>query len=618
MIACVAMNRFTESTTPYTSSNRREFLGLTLGALGSIAYSQDAGVVSERPNVVIVLADDQGYGDFSSQGNAEIHTPELDRFRSGAVRFTDFHSSPMCTPTRAQLLTGRDALYTQAANVSSGRTLLRRDVPTLAEAFSGAGYRTGIFGKWHLGDTYHYRPEDRGFQETIWFPSSHIGSVPDAWDNDYFSDSYRHNGEIKKYEGYCTDVFFDESMRWMRSMQKSGRPFFNYLPLNAAHIPLLVQKKYSDLYPDLPPDVARYYGMISNIDWNMGRLDAMLAATGLRDNTIVFYMSDNGATGATMRYNAKMRGSKATLYEGGHRVPCFVRWPRGGIGGGKDISALTEVQDIFPTLIELCGLKPPSGFEADGTSLAALAQGRAESLPERALVVQFSRMNVGTPQKNDAAVMSGKWRLIQNKELYDVASDPGQRRNLIGEHRELANRLEKHYEHWWNGVERRTKEFLPVYLGADGENPTLVSSCEWANVFLDQSSQVRLGERKNGTWHVQVENAGEYEIALRRWPRPLDVPLSSGLPSYHGELGEFPAGAAIPIVGARLQIGNFDRTIKVSSNDRETLFKVRLPAGACTMKSWFLDDAGQELLGAYYAYVYRVGAPRVGYATAIG
>ena len=607
------MNRFTSGSL----ASRRSFLGAALGTLASAAARQEHRSPSGRPNVLIVLSDDQGYGDFSSQGNTEIHTPELDRFRSEAVRLTDFHSSPMCTPSRAQLLTGRDALWTQAANVSSGRTLLRRDLPTLADAFARSGYRTAMFGKWHLGDNYHYRPEDRGFEEAVWFPSSHIGSVPDAWNNDYFNDAYRHNGEIRRYHGYCTDVFFEQSMQWMRARQKAAEPFFCYLPLNAAHIPLLVEKKYSDLYPHLPADAARYYGMVSNIDWNMGRLEKMLGGTGLRDNTIVFYMSDNGATGATLRYNAGMRGHKATLYEGGHRVPCFVRWPHGGIGGGKDIGELTEIQDIFPTLLELCGLSSPAGFEADGTSLAALLQGRAKSLPERTVVVQFSRMNVGTPAKDDAAVMSGKWRLIQNRELYDIGSDPGQKRNVISDNRNVANRLQQHYERWWRRVEPRTKEFLPVYLGAAAENPVLLSSCEWANVFLDQSSQVRQGEKKNGEWHVHVETAGEYEIALRRWPRGVDVPLNGSVPAHHGELGDFPVGIAIPIAGARLQIGSFDRTLKLAAQDREAVFKVRLPAGPSTMKSWFLDQTGNELLGAYYAYVYRTGAPKAGYASGL-
>lgn len=600
---------------------RRDFTNLAISAWGSQAFAQTAVPDSERPNVLIVLADDQGYGDFSSQGNQEIHTPELDRFRGRAARLTDFHSSPMCTPTRAQLMTGRDALYTRAMNVSSGRSLLRRDFPTMPEVFAASGYHTAMFGKWHLGDNFHYRPEDRGFQEAVWFPSSHIGSVPDAWNNAYFNDAYRHNGERKRYQGYCTDVFFDQAMRWMAARHKDGEPFFTYLPLNAAHIPLLVQKKYADRYPSLPPDVARYYGMISNIDENMGKLDTFLQNNRLYDNTIVFYISDNGATGATMRYDAGMRGAKTSLYEGGHRVPCFVRWPGGKIGGGqidsgKDIGDLTEAQDLLPTLIELCRLKPPAKTVFDGTNLAPVLRGQAKNVKDRAVVVQFSRMNVGTPHKYDSAVMSGKWRLIQNKELYDTATDPAQKKNVIADHPELTARLRSVYEKWWEGVAPFADDFLPVYIGEDGENPTLVSACEWANVFLDQSSQVREGVRKNGVWHLEVERAGDYRVALRRWPLAAKAALNEGVPEYRGELAVFPAGVAIPIAGARLKLGSFDKTIKTRPGDAEAAFEMQLPAGRTTMESWFLDESGQPLLGAYYAYVYRKGAPEVGYEAA--
>src|SRR5574340_882895 len=204
---------------------RREAGRLAAGA----ALSPLALAPAARPNVIIILTDDQGYGDLSAHGHPEIRTPNIDRLHSESVRFTDFHSSPMCTPTRAQLMTGRDALYSGAMNVSSGRTLLRTDIPTMSEAFRAGGYRTGIFGKWHLGDSYPYRPEDRGFEETVWFPSSHIGSAPDSWNNAYFNDEYRHNGGRRRYSGYCTDVFFGDASRWIRAQAQASRPFFAYL-----------------------------------------------------------------------------------------------------------------------------------------------------------------------------------------------------------------------------------------------------------------------------------------------------------------------------------------------------------------------------------------------------
>ncbi len=211
-----------------------------------------AGVAAQaaRPNVIIVMTDDQGYGDLGCHGNPVLRTPHLDRLHSQSVRFTQFHVAPMCTPTRGQLMTGVDALHNGAMNVSSGRALLRREFPTLPEMFRAGGYATGLFGKWHLGDNYPFRPEDRGFDETVWFPSSHINSVPDHWDNDYFDDTYIHNGRRRAYRGYTTDVFFNEAMAWMSRQSKAGKPFLCFIPTAAAHWPHFVPHQNTDA--DLP------------------------------------------------------------------------------------------------------------------------------------------------------------------------------------------------------------------------------------------------------------------------------------------------------------------------------------------------------------------------------
>ncbi len=498
-------------------------------------------------------------------------------------------------------------------NVSSGRTLLRRDLPVLAETFRDNGYRTGIFGKWHLGDTYPYRPEDRGFEETVWYPSSHIGSVPDAWNNDYFNDAYRHNGHLQRYRGYSGDVFIDEAMRWIGARGRAGSPFFCYIPLNVAHAPLFVPPEFIEPYKHLPANVARYSAMIANIDHNVGRVDEMLRKSGLHENTLLIYMSDNGATRATLRYTAGMKGTKTELYEGGHRVPCFVRWTGGGVQGGRDISDLTQMQDIFPTLIDSCALTRPQGFQTDGVSLAAVLQNRAKQLPDRTAVVQFSRMPregvSARPSKNDAAVMWKTWRLIGGKELYNIAEDPGQEKNVFDRNPEIVARLQKHYDEWWSRVEPQLDSFVPVVVGSNRENPVSVSACEWADVFLDQGAQVRKGERKNGVWHLEVAQPGDYEIALRRWPRDCDAAIAAGIPPHTAEDGRYPAGVALPIAKARLKAGTFDRTVDVGPDDREALFHMRLPAGPVQMQSWFLDASGQPLLGAYYAYVERKSGP---------
>jgi arylsulfatase A-like enzyme len=583
--------------------DRRNFI-LTAGAAPLAAQAP------RRPNVIIILTDDQGYGDLSAHGNPRLRTPELDRLHGESVRLTDFHATPMCTPTRSQLMTGRDALTTQAMNVSSGRTMLRRDLPTMAEIFRGAGYRSGIFGKWHLGDAFPYRPEDRGFQEALWFPSSHVGSTSDAWDNDYFNDRYRRNGRLERYLGYCTDVFFNEAMKWMRQRAAASEPFLTYIPTNAPHGPLFVDPRYRERFKDLPPNVASFFGMISNIDENVGKLETMLKETGLRDNTVVVFMTDNGGTNGVDFYNAGMRGRKITLWEGGHRVPCFVRWPQGGIGGGRDVGELTLVQDVLPTLASLCSITPPPGAKFDGLDLSRLLRGEARELPDRMAVVQFSRMNVGRPQFGDAAVLWRKWRLVSNAKLYDVAKDPAQQNDVIAQHPEIAARMRTHYEQWWKDVSPRLDTFLPVHIGAEEENPTLVSPTEWADVFLDQGVQIRRGERKNGEWHVMVEHDGEYTFALRRWPREIDLPMRAPLPAHDGEDGDYPAGVALPIARARLAIAAHDMSVAVKPEDREAVFTLRLQEGWTKMQTWFYDAAGAEISGAYFVYVERKTPPK--------
>jgi arylsulfatase len=564
-------------------------------AVAQLAYAA-------RPNVIIVLTDDQGYGDLSCHGNPVLKTPHLDKLHAESVRFTDFHVAPMCTPTRGQLMSGMDCLRNGAMNVSSGRVFLRRELPTMADVFAASGYRCGQFGKWHLGDNYPYRPHDRGFHEAIYYPSSHIGSAPDFWNNHYFDDTYYHNGRREKFSGYTTDVFFGEAMKWMRAQAAAKQPFFCYLPTAAAHGPLFVPQKYRDLYKNQKPAVASFFGMIANIDENMGRLEGFLRETGLRDNTIVIFMTDNGGTVGVPVFNAGMRGRKIELYEGGHRVPCFVRWPGGKLRAPGDAAGLTQAQDILPTLAELCGLETRAAF--NGVSLASVLR-RAGGMPDRTLVVQFSRMDRPSPQRGDACVMWRRWRLIQDKELYDLANDPQQKQNVIEQHPDVAARLRAHYAKWWESVAPRLNEPQRFIIGHDAENPALLSPCEWSDVFLDQGAQVRRGEKKNGVWHLEVATAGDYEFELRRWPREADAALFAGLPAHKHTDGEFPPGVALPIAKARLKIGNFDESRAVAATDKSVTFTAKLKPGRAQLQTWFCDADGKELCGAYYVYVRR-------------
>jgi arylsulfatase len=593
-----------------------------------------AGFVSataaEPMNVIVVMTDDQGYGDLSCHGNPVIRTPHLDQLHAESIRFTDFHVAPMCTPTRGQLMSGVDAFRNGAMNVSSGRTLLRQGLPTMADVFSASGYSTGIFGKWHLGDNYPFRPEDRGFQEALWFPSSHISAVPDYWNNDYFDDTYYHNGSRESYFGYCTDVFFSEAMRWMQKQSDAGQPFFTYIPLNCPHGPHFVPDHYrtavrerlNAALPNLPElnaarqkSLVSFLAMIENIDENMGRLEQFLSSGNLKDNTLLIYLTDNGSTMGPRYYNAGMKGGKVTLWEGGHRVPLFVRWPGGPSAQPRDISELCHVQDLLPTLIDVCELKQPANAAFDGVSLGGLLRGSQDHLDDRMLVVNYSRMpfrvtrptadHGGTPRKEGAAVLWKRWRLLEDKMLFDLETDPRQDTNVIEQHPEVAARMREHLNEWWDGVKSTVNEPSRVVIGADDENPTMLTACEWFDVFVDQQRQVRRADPKIGYWYLNVDQPGTYTFELRRYPRESGLAITQAIPATKVTDGVLVAGRELPVAKAHLQIASFDQTVDVQADAQAVTFEVTLPAGPVTLKTRFLDADDKELCGAYFAYVRR-------------
>jgi len=423
--------------------DRRKFLKtvtFSSAAALTFGFSDFAEAVKkskQRPNVILILTDDQGYGDLGCHGNPYVETPNLDKLHGESVRFTNFHVDPLCAPTRAALMTGRYSHRVGVWATILGRNLLRRDETTMAGVFADNGYRTGIFGKWHLGDNYPFLPQYRGFQETIIHGGGAISHGSDYWQNDYFDDTYYCNGVPRKFEGYCTDVFFDETIRFMEKNVGDLQPFFIYLPTNAPHIPYYVPDKYREMYEKkgLSEDFVRFYGMITNIDENVGKLLTRIGELGIENNTIVIFMTDNG-NGLIVKdekgkyywpdqYNAGMRGSKCSepIYEGGHRVPCFIRWPE-KLKGGRDIQTLTAHIDILPTLIGMCGLKEKKKIKFDGMNLfPLLKETDHENWPDREIFIQYHQDDL--PRKWDfAAVMTQRWRLINGQELYDMEIDP--------------------------------------------------------------------------------------------------------------------------------------------------------------------------------------------------
>lgn len=584
---------------------------------------------SAPPNVIIVMTDDQGYGEFSFNGNPVTKTPHIDRLAKEGTRFTDFHVAPMCTPTRGQLLTGMDAFRNGAINVSSGRTLLRPELKTMADVFLENGYATGLFGKWHLGDNYPFRPENRGFEKTLWFPSSHINSLPDYWDNDYFDDTYIHNGEREVFEGYCTDVFFDESIKWMKKSADSKKSFFTYIALNAAHWPHFVPDRYRDpirkameinpgLFKDLDEkkrkELVSFLAMGANIDDNMGKLLDFLDESGLDENTIVVFLTDNGSTFGKDYFNAGMKGGKTTLWEGGHRVPLLIKTPQHLSKQPSKIDELCHVQDLLPTLSSMSGITNIPK-KLDGVDLSPLLKGEKEKLNDRMLVINYSRMpmfkvkytteNPAIPMKDGAGVLWKNWRLLENRELYDISIDPSQVNDVSAENPKVVEKMQDHLDKWWNEVKDMVHEPQRVIIGSGHENPMLVSACEWLDVFVDQQIQTRYGPKKNGTWHLFVEEAGEYEFELRRWPKESGFSLRQGIPEKKVTDGTFVKGVSFPIHSTRLKVGNQEKSNRVSEMDVSSNFTFELDKGNIEIQSWFNDVNGKPILGAYYMYINR-------------
>lgn len=589
-------------------------------------------MAAATPNVIIILTDDQGYGDLGCHGNPVARTPHLDALHACSSRLVDFHVAPMCTPTRGQLLTGLDAARNSALNVSSGRTLLRADLPTMADRFRTRGYATGLFGKWHLGDNFPFRPQDRGFDETLWFPSSHISSLPDYWENDYFDDVYRHNGVQERVQGYCTEVFFREAKAWMKNCIDAGRPFFTYLPTNAPHYPLFVptadreymEGVFAEHEQDLPhfrperrKDLIRFHAMIHNLDREVGALRAFLAAEGVDRDTVVIFMTDNGSTFGPVSYNAGMRGGKITLWEGGHRVPCFVHWPAGGLDQGRDIDGLTQAQDILPTLSDWCGLDH-GDQDLDGISLEGVLRGGDRVPEDRTICITFSRMpnfDYPTPSsqarmhKDGAAVLWRRWRLLEGTALYDLDRDPGQETNVIEDHPDIAARLRDALDRWWAEVEPTANTPQHIIVGDPAENPAHLTGCEWWDVFIDQQFQSRIGVHKNGYWHIDVGRAGRYRFTLRRWPVEADLALTAACGATTVTDGSYAEGVALPIASARLIVGGADCWQDLGPQDHAATFEVDLEAGRTLLHTWFNDARRQPITGAFYVEVERLQCP---------
>jgi len=501
--------------------------------------------VEGKPNIILIITDDQGYGDLGFTGNPLISTPNLDAMAGRSARMTNFYVSPVCAPTRASLMTGRYNYRTRVVDTFLGRAMMDTQEITMAEILKEAGYATAIFGKWHLGDNYPMRPQDQGFEEVLVHRGGGIGqeSDPPGGEGKYTDPVLFHNGKQVQEKGYCTDIFFSRAMQWIKDNGRKDKPFFVYLATNAPHspvndVPEALYQKYKSLnladdqFPQgkghpLPGTAdldrrARIYAMITNIDNNIGSLFRNLEAEDLITNTIVLFMVDNGPNGA--RYVAGMRGHKTEVYEGGIHSPLFVHWPGQLTPGYKSDEVIAHI-DILPTLLDICSIPVPAGLQLDGRSFLPLLTGGHTDWPDRAIVLQAHRGDKPVAYHN-FALRTKHWKLLHASgflqenfegkpkfELYNMLEDPLEMKDLAEIQPDILRQLKADYDTWFNDVSQtRPDNYSPprIPIGTGHENPVVLTRQDWRKI----SNNPWL-EEATGYWRLSNEGSAMYDILVR-------------------------------------------------------------------------------------------------------
>lgn len=572
------------------------------------------------PNVILIMTDDQGYGDLACHGNPYIETPHLDKLHSESIRFTNFHVNPFCAPTRAALMTGRFSDLTHVRTTINGRNHLNVSETTIAEYFKASGYSTGQFGKWHLGQNYPFRPIDRGFDEWVGHGDGGTGTASDYWGNDKMNDTYMRNGKWEKFEGFCTDIYFDETMKFIDNNRDD--PFFIYLATNVPHSPWNVlqesREKYKSKLKGLGGknnSVIDFYATITRFDENLGRLRKYLDDKNLSENTIIIYLTDNGSSGGSSVYNAGMKGKKGSVYEGGHRVPCFVHWPAKNISSPIDIDLMTSHIDILPTLIDLCNLKTPekTKHKLSGKSWLALLNDDEMSWQDRSIFLHSQNTKQQHEKWKNSVVATENWRLVNQNELYNIKSDPGQEDNIAKENTKIVSDLQQQYEQYWKEIGEGKSAHQRTIIGSGKINETWLTCDAWIpkndSPHTWNQSHVNNAVMNFGFWPVSILKKGTYLLEVRRWPKEVNCPINAAPAAQTEEdiyrknkpvlVGE---GKIIPAVKVKLRVGNKYFEKSLNSNDEYAVFNITLEKGDTEIQAWLIDTLGSEF-PAYYVYI---------------
>lgn len=599
---------------------------LAILTFGLFLCVQAVAATTSKPNVVLIIVDDMGYGDIAAHGNPVLRTPQLDRLHAESARLTDFHVDPTCSPTRAALLTGKYSHHVKVWHTIAAGNHLRAGELTMADAFHANGYRTGMFGKWHLGSNLPYRPIDCGFDEWLGQGDGGTGTTDDHFLNDRVNDHYLHNGGWEKRDGWAEEVFFNSAIDFIRSSKQAEKPFFIYLGTYSPHHPItLAAPSMADDYKrKVDAQTAFFFTAIEKIDTQIGRLRATLLKEGLDRDTILIFLTDNGGTVGVKLFNAGMRGQKGDVFDGGHRVPCFIHWPAGGLRQGQDITSLNAHIDLLPTLVELCGLKLPRAVDFDGRSLGAQLRDAKADVPDRTLFVE--RQRTFKPEKWVGAVgLTSRWRLVNNEELYDIKQDSGQTNNVIAEYPDVVANIRKDFETYWAKVSPGDRDRAEFIVGDDRDPETFLHASDW---YLPNPpwnhAAVAGGSTVSGDWQIRAARAGMYRFEVRRWPREANAELA-GVPEIHKTVDSWDAqgpkpdllyGNArtnfkkLPVASVRLTVGEQTNTVAAAEGTKQVSFDLKLEADkSYSIKAELLDRSDKVIAGCYYVYCRMQAAP---------
>lgn len=583
----------------------------------------------KKPNIILIVTDDQGNGDFSFNGNPAIATPNMAQLAEESIRFTNFHVDPTCSPTRAALMTGKYSMRAAVWHTIMGRSLMPTDQVTIPELLREQGYRTGMFGKWHLGDNYPFRPQDQGFDEVLIHGGGGVGQTSDYWGNTQFDDTYFRNGEEEKFEGYATKVWFDEAIKFIR--EERDQPFFAYIATNAPHRPWRAPEEYVAPYLEagLPEEMAKFYAMTTYVDDQLGHLRDMLRETGIDKNTILIFMTDNGSSLSTddqyfgdegfdgfqtrvdqdpqlagWQFNSGLRGFKGEVYEGGHRVPLLILAPDDSLGTARNVDQLAAHFDLLPTIMEIVGAGVPD--DIDGVSLVPFIENQ-QVAAERNLVVTNQRVDIPNLDRPHV-VMNQRWRYVAWKEngieeLFDLESDPSQAVNVIDDYPDVADELRVLLQDWWQDVTAAGFGRQRIIVGDEAENPARLSAMDWMEATSTDEVPWFPGfgtpkpelphtgwlgrETAFGSlpWYVHVKTSGTYEITLY--------------------LHDKPAATPVRMKYAVLELNGKKMAQEISEWTSHAVFSVPLDAGNIEFKGWFSNDSEglSDVVPAFYAYV---------------